>query len=135
MIKYALKCANDHDFESWFANSTSFDQQVARSQVVCPICATTSVGKAIMAPALGQGDHAPLRRPAAAGDALRALRDYVVSVTEDVGLRFPDEARKIAGGLSEHRAIRGEATREDARALLDEGIAILPLPLMPEDLN
>jgi hypothetical protein len=137
MIKYALKCADGHDFESWFPNSGSFDQQLARAQVVCPICATTDVSKAIMAPAIAHADR--IEPPLSDRDkqiaALRALRHYVMGVTENVGLRFPDEARKIAEGFSEERPIRGQATRDEAKALLDEGIAILPLPLVPGDLN
>jgi hypothetical protein len=137
MIKYALKCADGHDFESWFPNSGSFDQQLTRALVVCPVCATTDVGKAIMAPALAHADRieAPSSGPDKQIAALRALRHYVMGETEDVGLRFADEARKIAEGVSEERPIRGQATRDEAKALLEDGIAILPLPLVPKDLN
>lgn len=134
MIKYALKCANGHAFESWFANSTSFDWQIARGDVACPQCTTTDIGKAIMAPALNHSDRIqPLLNKQVA--ALRALRDHVMQATEDVGVRFADEARKIADGLGEERGIRGQATHDEAKALLEDGIAILPLPLVPEDLN
>ncbi|HEY0145363.1 MAG TPA: DUF1178 family protein [Methylovirgula sp.] len=139
MIKYALKCANGHEFDSWFPSAASFDEQVARGQVVCPVCGVAEVGKAIMAPAVSHGDK--IESPLAQGDEakrraeLRALRHYVMGVTEDVGTRFPDEARKIAEGSSEERPIRGEATREEAKALLDEGIHILPLPFASEDMN
>ena len=138
MIKYALKCSQGHEFDSWFASAASFDEQVARAQVSCPVCASPQVVKAIMAPALAHGDR--IEAPSAeerARDraALRALRHYVMGLTEDVGTRFPDEARKIAEGASEERPIRGQATREEAKALLDEGISILPLPLVPDDLN
>jgi hypothetical protein len=137
MIKYALKCADGHEFESWFPSSASFDQQIERGHVVCPVCATTHVGKAIMAPGLYHADRIE-PRPSESDKriaALRALRDYVMGVTEDVGARFADEARKIAEGFGEDRAIRGLATPDEAKALLDEGIAILPLPRAPEDLN
>jgi hypothetical protein len=138
MIKYALKCANDHEFDSWFPNAASFDEQIARGQVICPVCGVAGVGKAIMAPAVSHGDkiESPLTLDKAKRRAeMRALRRYVMGVTEDVGTRFPDEARKIAEGLSEERPIRGEATREEAKALLDEGIHILPLPFASEDMN
>jgi hypothetical protein len=138
MIKYALKCANDHEFDSWFPNAASFDEQIARGQVICPVCGVAGVGKAIMAPAVSHGDkiESPLTQDEATRRAeMRALRRYVMGVTEDVGTRFPDEARKIAEGSSEERPIRGEATREEAKALLDEGIHILPLPFASEDMN
>ncbi|MEW6437187.1 MAG: DUF1178 family protein [Pseudomonadota bacterium] len=142
MIKYALKCVHDHEFDSWFASAASFDEQAARGQVSCPVCASAEVAKAIMAPALAHGEkiEAPSVRESAEESArkraeLSAFRHYVMGVTEDVGTRFSEEARKIAEGTSEERPIRGQATREEAKALLDEGIAILPLPLAPDDLN
>jgi len=142
MIKYALKCANGHEFDSWFASAASFDEQVAQGHVSCPVCASIDVAKAIMAPALTHGEkiEAPSAQESAEESArnraeLHAFRHYVMGITEDVGTRFPEEARKIADGASEERPIRGQATREEAKALLDEGIAILPLPLAPDDLN
>ncbi len=143
MIKYALKCANGHEFDSWFPSAASFDEQVAQGQVICPVCAAADVGKAIMAPALSHGDRIEtpqVETPQAEEHArkraeLRALRHYMMGVTEDVGTRFPEEARKIAEGAGEDRPIRGLATREEAKALLDDGVAVLPLPLAPDDLN
>jgi len=138
MIKYALKCTHGHEFDSWFASAASFDEQVAQGQVSCPACASLDVAKAIMAPALAHGEK--IEAPSAEASArkraeLSALRHYVMGVTEDVGTRFPEEARKIADGISEERPIRGQATREEAKALLDDGIAVLPLLLAPDDLN
>ena len=138
MIKYALKCANGHEFESWFPSAASFDDQAAQGQVICPVCASAEVRKAIMAPSLNHGERieAPsLEEQARKCAELRALQHYVMGITEDVGARFPEEARKIAKGVSDERPIRGQATHEEARALLDEGIAILPMPLVPDDLN
>lgn len=86
-------------------------------------------GESIAAPA--EADALRARKIA----ELRALRHYVMGVTEDVGRRFPEEARRIAEGSGEERPIRGQATAEEAKALHEEGIAILPLPLVPEDLN
>jgi hypothetical protein len=130
MIKYALRCGKGHEFDSWFPNAASFDEQAARGHVACPVCGAADVAKAIMAPAVAHAEIDARRRA-----ELRELRRYVMGASEDVGVRFPDEARKIAEGLSEERPIRGEATPEEARALLDEGISILPLPFAPEDMN
>lgn len=140
MIKYALKCANGHGFDSWFPSAASYDTQAAQGQIVCPVCGSVEVGKAIMAPAINRGESIAAPAEAAALRArdmaqLRALRDYVIGMTEDVGTRFPEEARRIAEGAGEERPIRGEATLEEAKALREEGIAILPLPRVPEDLN
>ncbi|MEI9915507.1 MAG: DUF1178 family protein [Methylovirgula sp.] len=96
--------------------------------MVCPVCGVAEVGKAIMAPAVSHGDK--IESPLAQGDEakrraeLRALRHYVMGVTEDVGTRFPDEARKIAEGSSEERPIRGEATREEAKARFSTKVSI-----------
>jgi hypothetical protein len=140
MIKYTLKCPRGHEFESWFANAASYDAQVARGQIACPVCGSAQVDKAIMAPAIahgagGEASTESVAQRAGKIAAARALRHYVIGVTEDVGARFPEEARRIAEGVSEERPIRGQATREEAKALREAGVAILPLPLIPEDLN
>ncbi len=148
MIKYALKCRDGHEFESWFASAASFDLQAAQGHVACPVCHTSDVVKAIMAPALtmhGRDDVTPQKSDAAIARVddkqkvfsadVRALRNYICAKTEDVGDRFPQEARKIAGGDAADRPIRGQATIEEARKLLDDGISILPVPLLPEDFN
>ncbi len=150
MIKYALKCRSGHEFESWFASAASFEDQAAQGRVTCPSCHTADVAKAIMAPALttyGRDEH---EDPARSGEAdialvdekqrvvsagIRALRNHILGSTEDVGARFPEEARKIAAGDVEDRPIRGQARIEEAEKLLDEGICILPIPLLPEDFN
>jgi len=151
MIKYTLNCRNGHEFESWFRNAAGFDEQSARGCLVCPVCASVDVNKAIMAPALGTnpGDARDIKiQPNAAREValvddkekqlqaeIRAFRHYVFGMTEDVGARFPQEVRKIADGDGAERPLRGQATAEEAKALLDEGICILPLPLLPEDFN
>jgi hypothetical protein len=150
MIKYALKCQSGHEFESWFASAASFEDQAVQGRVACPTCHTADVTKAIMAPALtthGRGEH---ENPAGAGEAgialvdkkqrgifaeVRAFRDYILGLTEDVGARFPEEARKIAEGAVEDRPIRGHARIDEAKELLDEGICVLPIPFLPEDFN
>ncbi len=137
MIKYSLKCRGGHEFESWFASAASFEDQVTQGRIICPNCETSDVSKAIMAPALAHtyeaGTALADKRQMLA--ELRAFRHYVLAVAEDVGRRFPQEARKIAEGEGEDRPIRGQASAEEAKQLLDEGIHILPIPLLPEDFN
>jgi hypothetical protein len=133
-----LKCSNGHEFESWFRNAASFDDQVAQDRISCPTCQATGVDKAIMAPAVisGAGES-----KIAVGDGqqlraeIRAFRQHVLAATEDVGTRFPQECRKIAEGEAHDRPIRGQSTLEEARTLLEEGIYVLPLPSLPEDMN
>jgi hypothetical protein len=148
MIKYALACEKAHEFESWFPSSEAFESQARRGFVTCPVCDSPKVGKRIMAPSVARSDRAP--SPAAApAEAqpvallsekehemralLRELRDHVARNAEDVGERFPDEARRMHYGEIEHRSIYGRADPADARALLDEGIEVHPMPLPPDD--
>ncbi len=161
MIRYTLACDQGHEFESWFADSQAYDAQAAAGFVSCPQCGSLKVGKTIMAPALARSaahDRAVTvdAPPASAGPAqpaavvpdvmsdeaarrvravMRAVRHYVVQNTVDVGAQFPDEARRIHSGEAEARAIRGEARPEEVRALLEEGVDIMPLPALPDDLN
>ena len=155
MIRYALRCARGHDFESWFQSSAAYDSQRKRGLVACPVCDSTKVEKAIMAPRLARKDKSrPALEPVAAPaeDAppaslvmapqerelvakLRELRDHVIKNADNVGTKFPDEARKIHYGDAEHRAIYGEATAEEARALIEEGVEVAPLPVLPDDRN
>jgi hypothetical protein len=155
MIKYSLKCPQGHEFDSWFQNGAAFDDQAARGLVTCPICSSATVSKAIMAPALAfQAERPQTERPQAdAPDEkktevalvdpkqqeyramLRALRHKVLTETDDVGDRFPEEARRIQDGSVPERAIHGRATLDEARALVSDGIDILPIPALPEDLN
>jgi hypothetical protein len=159
MIRYALCCANGHAFESWFRDSASYDLQARKGLVSCPVCQSTSVEKQIMSPAVARTDRERPSPPAeaeaqspetpAAAPAvpmvalseremafralLRAVREHVTSTAEHVGPRFAEEARRMHEGLSEFRAIYGEATDEEARALADEGIEAYPLPILPDD--
>ncbi|WP_024516544.1 DUF1178 family protein [Bradyrhizobium sp. Tv2a-2] len=159
MIRYALRCERDHAFESWFQSSSAFDSQVKRKLVACPVCDSTKVEKAIMAPRVvskkGRESAAavPAAVPAPAAEAapgsqslvmaqerelrakLKELRDHIVKNADDVGERFPNEARKMHYGEIEHRPIYGEASPEEARALIDEGVEVSPLPVLPEDRN
>ncbi len=150
MIKYALACEKGHAFESWFPDSDSYDAQSRRGLVACPDCGATRVSKAIMAPAIvgGRKQEKPPPEPVAAGpvallddrqqrlrEMARRLREEIVANTDDVGRKFPEEARAIHDGDAPARSIRGEATLEEARALLEEGVGVLPLPFLPDEFN
>jgi hypothetical protein len=161
MIRYALRCEHDHAFESWFQSSQAYDSQVKRKLVACPTCESTKVEKAIMAPRIvskkgresAAPAPAPVPAPAAPAEAapgaqplmmaqerelrakLKELRDHIVKTADNVGERFPNEARKMHYGEIEHRPIYGEASPEEARALIDEGVEVSPLPVLPEDRN
>lgn len=149
MIRYSLICEAGHGFESWFPSSDSYDAQVERGLVTCPICDSAKVGKALMVPNVARTDRAPAT-PLARSDApvamiaeperqvramLRALRDHVVANSEHVGARFPEEARKIHYGEAEGRSIYGEASPAEARALIEEGIEVAAIPILPDDRN
>ena len=136
MIKYRLQCAEGHEFEGWFASSASYDAQSAGGQVTCPHCNSHEVGKSIMAPNVamrprGYDEDAPARYR----NLVREVTQALVSGSEDVGDRFPEEARKIHYREVEQRAIRGTASADEARALVEEGVEIMALPRLPEDAN
>ncbi|MBX9822843.1 DUF1178 family protein [Afipia birgiae] len=155
MIRYALRCERGHEFDSWFQSSSAYDSQHKRGLVACPVCDSTKVEKAIMAPRIarkGKSKSAPEPVAAPAEDTastslvmapqerellskLKELRDHVLRNADNVGNKFPDEARKMHYGDIEHRAIYGEATAEEARALIDEGVEVAPLPVLPGDRN
>jgi len=162
VIRYTLVCERRHDFESWFANSSAFDKQVKRGLVACPVCGSTKVEKAIMAPRIARSEmpfDAPPAPPAAparvaqpAPEAaapvamispqerevrakLKELRDHLTRNAENVGRKFPDEARKMHYGEVEHRSIYGEASPKEAKELHDEGIEFHPLPVLPGERN
>jgi hypothetical protein len=154
MIKYALQCDQAHAFESWFPDGASYDRQAKRGFVSCPVCGSIKVEKQIMAPRVRSSEErralkrrealpeAPAQPMAMLSDealkmraAIRELHAQVKANTEDVGERFADEARKIHSGEVEEKAIRGRATLEDAKALHEEGIGVLPLPPLPDERN
>jgi hypothetical protein len=131
-----LQCTHGHGFEGWFASNEAFDAQRADGLVACPVCGNAGVTKLLSAPRLNlggakdPGTTSPDLPAEASLEArwMRAVRE-VMARTEDVGDRFADEARKIHHGESAERGIRGQATREQAEALIDEGIAVMPLPV------
>lgn len=143
MIRYALACQKGHAFESWFRSSDDFDAQTLRKLVSCPVCGATEVQKQIMAPQIARTDLAQAETPVALlDDDQRKIRALIADIhqhlkqnSEDVGASFADEARKIHHGETEARAIHGKATGEEVRALAEEGVGFLPIPVLPDERN
>jgi hypothetical protein len=140
LIHYSLQCENEHGFEGWFASSGDFDRQQEKGLVTCPYCESKRVSKLLMAPNVTTGRQKD-RTQAVAMDNMRRdmitkIKDAVKEIranADDVGERFPEEARKIHYGETEARGIIGQASPDEAQALTEEGIEIAPLPVFPED--
>jgi hypothetical protein len=136
MIRYALVCEHEHGFEGWFGASADFDDQQQRGLIECPVCASKAVRKAIMAPAVagtrkrGQAP-APAQNHAMMMEAMGRIRRHVEDNFDDVGDAFAREARAIHEGRSEDRGIYGQATSDEVRALVEDGVPIAPLPPEP----
>jgi hypothetical protein len=158
MIRYNLRCERGHAFESWFQSSTAYESQEKRRLVNCPACGSAKVERAIMAPQIvsqkGGRDPETLPAPTPSTEVtapastplmmaqerelrakLKELRDHIVKNADNVGERFPNEARKMHYGDIEHRPIYGEASPEEARSLIEEGVEVSPLPVLPDDRN
>lgn len=131
-----LRCSHSHSFEGWFASEDNFREQLAGGLVECPLCGDTAVNKMLSAPRLNLGacgpesqqDVASLPEPSLQAAWLKMVR-HVMANTDDVGERFAEEARRIHYGETEERGIRGQASREETEALIEEGIGVLPLPI------
>lgn len=130
MVRYALKCASGHDFESWFASVAAYDGLSAAHRLECPVCGSSEVEKALMAPKVRPAERAGALRGAETEreKALAKLRAEVEKNSDYVGLEFAAEARAMHEGATRHRSIHGEAKLEEARALLDDGVPVAPLP-------
>jgi hypothetical protein len=157
MIRYSLHCDRGHSFESWFQSSSAYESQEKRKLVNCPVCGSAKVERSIMAPQIvskkgrDSAIPAPAQPPAevtAPGSTpllmaqerelrtkLKELRDHIVKNADNVGERFANEARKMHYGDIDHRPIYGEASPEEARSLIDEGVEVSPLPVLPDDRN
>jgi hypothetical protein len=158
MIRYALTCDKSHAFESWFQSSAAYDKQAKHGLVTCPVCGSSKVEKTIMAPRLsGAKKRADAPAPSAPAPTtpteapgpvamvspqerefrkkLKELREHLVKNADYVGQRFPEEARKMHYGETEHRSIYGEASAEQAKELHEEGIEFHPLPTLPDERN
>lgn len=140
MIRYALVCDQDHAFDGWFGSGAAYEEQARAGAVSCPSCGSTRVKKAPMAPAVKRGRPAPAA-PRESTERkktyafLKGLRAHLQAHAEHVGVAFPEEARKMHYGEAEARSIYGEASLEEAKALSEEGIPAVPLPILPEDHN
>ncbi|MEH6951635.1 DUF1178 family protein [Nitrobacter sp. NHB1] len=147
MIRYNLRCDRGHSFESWFQSSSAYDSQVKRKLVTCAVCGSAKVEKAIMAPQIAgskkRGGPVPADSSTPATMAqerelraeLRELHDHLVKNADNVGARFPNEARKMHYGDIEHRPIYGEASPEEAKSLIEEGVEVGSLPVLRDDRN
>lgn len=131
-----LHCVEGHAFEGWFAGEDDFQSQQQRGLLQCPLCGSGEVRKGLSAPRLNLGAKAPdlpAQAPEPAQQEAQAawlrLARKIMAETEDVGARFAEEARRMHYGETEERAIRGQSSRQETMQLLEEGIAVLPLPL------
>ncbi len=147
MIVFDLKCGKGHVFEAWFADTATYESQVAADGFGCPVCGDTAIVKAPMAPNVAvpkrdkrtpasapaqQSDAGPdADRAASAMAALRQMREIVEQNFDHVGNRFPEEARKIHYGEVERRSIYGDATKDEVSDLKDEGIEVGAIPWVP----
>jgi hypothetical protein len=130
VIAFNLKCEHSHEFEGWFQSSGAFDEQARSGKLVCPMCGSRRVDKGIMAPAV-----AGTKKSTLAAEEVRKMRQFMTGMrkyikdnAEYVGPKFPEEARKIHYGETDERQIYGEASVEEAKALIEEGVEVAPLP-------
>jgi hypothetical protein len=160
MIRYRVRCDQSHEWDAWFASSASFDDQVARSLVDCPLCGSTAVERAIMAPAVQGTRKSKTAAPLAGATVPMSLSDgqdglvlpekvrtffegwrkHIAATHDDVGDTFAREARAMHDGETDPRPIIGTATASEARDLIEDGVPVLPLPKLavpakPETLN
>jgi len=162
MIRYSLICDDKHEFDVWFKNAADYDKQQKRKLVTCPACGSSKIEKALMTPSLGRGTKKGTRVEAPSAEApapapvpaenktpvammspqerefrtkLKELRDHLTKNAENVGGKFPEEARKMHYGEKEHRSIYGEASPQEAKDLAEEGIEFHPLPILPDERN
>jgi hypothetical protein len=142
LIKYSMSCDNAHLFDGWFSEGADFDRQVAGGFLTCPVCNSASISKTLMSPSVSTARRKDAKREVAMDMArqeviarMRAAVTEIRANAEDVGEKFPEEARKIHYGEADARGIIGQASMGEVRDLLDEGIAIAPLPVLPEDAN
>ena len=139
MIVFELICADRHRFEGWFASAEDFETQKAHGLLSCPVCSDSSIEKLLTAKIgrpesdapveSARQDPAPATRPRSAQEMI----DAILLNSENVGKEFPAEARRIHRKEVRERSIRGVATRDETRELLEEGIAVMPLPIPPRE--
>jgi hypothetical protein len=148
MIVFDLHCADSHRFEGWFASAKDFASQKKRGLLNCPTCGNTDISKGLSAPRLNMGAQEPKQLPvsvqktpdmegkdpfAVAQMLYSRMLDEILTKSEDVGAKFPEEARKIFYKEAAGRAIRGQATKEEHDELVEEGIPVARFPVPPSD--
>ena len=150
MIVFDLRCGGAHVFEAWFGSTADYDAQRTRGLIACPLCGDTGVGKAVMAPAVaakgnrrddascgravvaqGEGSPPAVREGDPGLAALLALQRAMEARSDYVGSNFATEARAMHEGSVPQRSIYGEASASEVRALVDDGVPLLPLPFTP----
>ncbi len=129
MIRFHLKCEQNHEFDSWFQSGDAFDRLVAAGMVTCTSCGTTRVSKSIMAPAVSTSSDITAAKPTET--EIAALREKIEANSDYVGKGFVKEARDMHDGVIPERPIYGEANLKEAKKLVDDGIPVIPLPFMP----
>ena len=151
MIRYDLVCSSGHEFDSWFRDAAAFDKATAAKALACPVCGDTAISKVLMAPAVATARKrearetavreaavklaAPDPRQQALREMLKQVREHVEANADYVGDRFAEEARKIHYDEAPSRGIYREASPDEAKALIEEGIEFHPLPSLPEEGN
>lgn len=142
MIRYSLTCDSAHTFEGWFAAGDDFDRQVETGFLTCPVCNSSAVSKSLMAPSVSTArkkeEKQVMAMDLAQKQVMTKLREAVAAIkanAEDVGEKFPEEARKIHYGEADARGIIGQASLQEVKSLVEEGIEVAPLPVLPEDAN
>ena len=141
MIRFSLVCERDHEFDGWFRSSDDFDAQRKRGLVSCPACSSAKVEKALMAPAISTARKQEKIALAVGDEQKKMLAQFhelgrkLREGAENVGEKFADEARKIHFGEAEARGIYGEASPDEVKGLLDDGVEFMPLPALPEERN
>lgn len=141
MIRFSLHCEHGHEFEGWFSSNDDFDTQKKRGFVECPDCGSGKVDKALMAPAVSTSRRqekialAMGERQKQAMAELKAVSEKLRENADYVGDKFAEEARRIHFGEVEARGIYGEATADEARGLIEDGVDFMPIPVFPDDHN
>ncbi|HWK36469.1 DUF1178 family protein [Sphingomonas sp.] len=141
MIAFDLRCAGQHVFEAWFASSAAYEEQRASGLLMCPVCGDGDIAKAVMAPNVAaKGNRAAATAPPAVAikqvmAAIAAEQAKALESSQWVGMAFADQARAMHLGDTPPASIHGQTTRDEARALIDEGVPVAPLlvPVVPPE--
>ena len=142
MIVFNLSCPKEHVFEAWFRSNQDFDEQIEAAKVSCPVCRSTKIAKALMAPNVakrggtrspssGSPDQYFSEMQSKVYDMAQKVRSHVEENFDYVGSDFPDEARRLHNDKSDERGIYGEASKQDVKDLIDEGVEVAPIPVVP----